>query len=154
MAALAVALWILLHVRKTRGTGSKAGRGTLGARAAAGFVAILATLQALQSVVVLATNWPLWILALGGSAAVETCLLLYGEERRLVSPRNRLALGCLRVTLILLVVLALAQPVRVVEWSESVRRCVAVLIDDSASMQTPDTRLTGSEKIRLAEALG
>ncbi len=152
-AAALVAAWYGLHRLKQR-VAARWLRGLLfAARLAVGFLALLAAFDAMQRGVVLATNWPIWPLALGGAVVVEVLLLLYALERRLVTPRTGVALAALRVALALLVVGMLAQPVRSVEWTRRLERFVAVLVDRSASMHVPDNQMTPAEKVRLAEVL-
>jgi len=110
-------------------------------------------LDALQHVVIYATGWWVWPLALVGAVAVEALLALYGLERRIVPPRIGLALAALRVAMALLVVFMLAQPVRSVEFKRSLQRYVAVLLDTSASMRVADKQMKPFERVRLAEAV-
>ncbi|MCX5675612.1 MAG: hypothetical protein NTX87_11455 [Planctomycetota bacterium] len=120
LAVAAIAAWVLAH-RLSRGGVRKGVRNpttlrfltpflTFAVRVAVGFVAMLAVAQALQRPLTLATNWPLWPIALGGAAAVEAVLALYAMERRTVSRSAGLALAALRVALVALVVMMLAQP--------------------------------------------
>ena len=153
VAVLGLTAWVLLHVHKP--TDVAAGRRSLFMllRVAVGFITTLAILQTSQAIWVLATGWPVWPVALGCVVAIEICLRIYQLERSLVPFRTRCALGVLRVTLIVLVILMLLQPIRIFEWSQRIERVVAILIDDSASMHIPDTRMSPAEKIRLAEYL-
>ncbi len=153
VALAAVAAWGGLHALKAR-TRPRWLRALLfAARCAVGFIALLAAFDVTQRGLLLATNWPIWPLALGGAVAIEGLLLLYALERTIVERRVGLLLAGLRVALVLLVLVMLAQPVRSVEWSRSLQRYVAVLVDRSASMGVPDSQLTPAEKVRLAEAL-
>ncbi|MBE3100110.1 MAG: hypothetical protein IMZ44_23560 [Planctomycetes bacterium] len=154
LAVAAIAAWVLAH-RLSRGGAGRL-RTVLGfaVRVAVGFVAMLAVAQALQRPLTLATNWPLWPIALGGAAAVEAVLALYAMERRTVSRGAGLALAALRVALVALVVMMLAQPVRPWTLDKTLQRFVAVLLDNSASMYVPDSQLTPSEKMRVAEKFG
>ena len=102
----------------------------------------------------LVTNLPLWAFCPLGAAGVEGVVLLYRAERSRVSPTAGRLLMALRVVLLLLVILMLAQPVFVEENSRELKRTVAVLLDDSLSMRVPDTHLAPWEKVRLVEALG
>jgi hypothetical protein len=153
IAAASAALWAAAHrLPPPRARALRAG--LLMGRLGVGFVALLAAAQAAQRVVVLATNWPLWPLALGGAAAVEGILGLYALERRTVSRRVGAALAALRVAAVLLAVAMLTQPVAALHRRRDIPRCVAVLVDDSASMYVADTQMSPAEKVRLAEALG
>ncbi len=153
MALAAAGLWILLHFvwRRPKGMGEQAVRFVV--LAAVGFLTLLAVWQALQRGLVLATNWPLWPIALLGALAVEIALGLYALERRTISRGAGLALSALRVGIIVLVIIMLAQPVRPWNLDKTIQRWVTVMLDTSASMFVPDTQLGPAEKIRLAEAL-
>jgi hypothetical protein len=151
LAIAAIAAWVAAH-RLTRHPTTRLGQiFGFAVRVAVGFAAILAVSQALQRGLVLATNWPLWPLALLGATAIEVILALYAMERQTVSRRLGLALAALRVTLVALVIVMLAQPVWPWVLEKTIQRFVAVLVDNSASMYVPDTQLGASEKMRLAE---
>jgi len=153
VALAALAGWVGLHALRRRTAPRWLHPLLFLACLAAGFLTVLAAFELVQRGLVLATNWPLWPLALLASVAVEVLLLLYALERRIVEPRTGRILAGLRVALVLLVVLMLAQPVRSVEWARNLPRYVAVLVDRSASMLVPDNQMTPAEKIRLAAAL-
>ena len=122
-------------------------------RLGVGFGAVLAAFQAVQRVLVLATNWPLWLLAMAAAGSVELVVGLYAVERGLVSKRVGMILTAFRTLLVLAVVGMLAQPVHSLEVSKLYQRYLAILVDDSGSMQIPDKQLGESAKIRLAETL-
>jgi len=124
----------------------------LSCRLALGFVGVYLTFQALRRILLLATNWPIWPVALATVGLVEAIIWLYRLERRIVPRRTGLALTALRVALLALLALMLIQPVWVSVWSETRRRAVAVLVDASASMQIADRQLRPYQKLRLAEA--
>ncbi len=154
-AVVAAMLWWAVHF-----VGRHPGRVFSGRRAAIagcfiGFVALAATLQALQWRLVYTTRWPLWIPAGLGALAVEGCLALYAVEGRVVRRPavRRLLSGC-RIGLVLLLTLMLAQPVVVTERKQSIDRYVAIIVDDTPSMSIADTPMTVMERLRLAEALG
>lgn len=153
VAIALVAAWVGVHVLRQR-TGARWARAFLmAAGPLAGFLALLAAFDLAQRVVVLATNWPVWPLALLGAVVAEALLLLYALERRIVPRRTGVALAALRVATALLIVLMLAQPVRSIDLTKTLQRFVAVLVDTSASMHVPDKQLTPAEKVRLAELL-
>ncbi|MFP4057908.1 MAG: hypothetical protein ACLF0G_13660 [Candidatus Brocadiia bacterium] len=153
LALAAIAAWAALHLLRRKVAHRGLSGPLLAASVAVGFIALLAVLEAAQNVVVFATNWPLWPLALLAAVAVEALLLLYRLERRIVPRRTGMALGALRVAVALLVVAMLCRPVRPYVSNRTIERYVAVLVDDSASMHVPDTNLGPSDKLRLAEAL-
>ena len=161
MAVAGVAAWVGLHRLKQRVSGTPrgdAGRqmqiALMAAGALVGFLALLAVAQVLLRVIVLATNWSIWPVALLGALAVEVILGLFDLERRTVSRGKALALGVLRVGLVALVILMLTQPIWQWEKERREERFVAVLVDASASMDVPDTRMTPDEKVALANLLG
>ena len=153
MTLALVAAWAALH-RAARTTRAGMGLAMIAARVAVGFLTMLAAAQAAQRIVLLATNWPIWPIALAGALSIEAVLGLYRLERRGVSRPTGIALAVLRGAATLLVVVMLAQPVVSMDRDERLRRYVAVLVDESASMYIPDAQMTPSEKIRLAEMFG
>ncbi len=117
------------------------------------FAALLALAQALQRHLVFATNWSLWPILLAGAVAAELVLVLYAFERMSVPRREGVLLASARTALVLVAVFALCQPVRVFETTRKIDRHVAVLIDQSASMDVPDTGMSPAERVRMAEFL-
>jgi hypothetical protein len=155
-AVAGLAAWVSLHFLKARlaGRADRTLRALmLALRVVVGFATGLAIAQALMRVLVLATNWDLWPMALGAALGIEVVVAVYGLERQTISRRASLALAGLRAVLVALVVLMLTQPARSLQLQEKIRRCLAILIDDSASMFVSDTQLTAAEKVRLAEML-
>ncbi len=149
----AVAAWVALHLLKARTRGLRLRALLAVARVAVGFVTLLAAAQLAGRVLLLTTNWRIWPIALGGAVAVEGLLGLYGLERRTVSRRAGLTLASLRVAIVLAVITMLTQPVLSWELVHEIQRYVAILLDESASMQVPDPQRTAAEKLRLAEML-
>jgi len=154
LALAAIAAWVACHVLTRRIGGRPMRAVAVVGCCLVGFLAMLAAAQALQRGLVLATNWPLWPIALLGAVAVEVVLGLYRLERRTLTRAPGLALAVLRVAIVGLVIVMLAQPVRPWNLDKTIQRFVAVLVDTSASMYVPDTQLGPAEKIRLAETLG
>lgn len=153
MAILLAVLWVGSH-RFCRSLAARwrvpafAGRSLLGA-------AVLAvTAEAAARGLTLATPWPLWAILGGGAILVETVVALYQLERRTLTRPVAVGLSLLRVALLLGLIAMLCQPVLVLDTSRRVRREVAVILDDTASMHVPDTGFSPSEKLRLAETLG
>lgn len=85
-----------------------------------------------------------WVWLLVGASAVALLLLLYREERRLVSRRAGLGLLGLRLVAGAVLVLALFEPIAARSWSEAVRGRVLVAVDDSESMTTVDPDRPGA----------
>ncbi len=146
-------VWYLSHVLVRRRAEKRRWQAVaLAVRTAVGFGALMLAVTAIRRVLVLATNWPLWPIALAGALLVELSLSLYRVERGVVRPSVRRSIGALRVALALLVVFMLMQPVFLRENREEFKRTVAVLVDDSGSMGAADTQLSVTERLRLAEA--
>lgn len=129
-------------------------------RAAVGSAAVLAAVQAALRVVLLTTNWPLWPIAVGAAVGVEVILSLYAFEQGVAcgagpkSLKLKRILPACRVALLLLLAAMLTQPVVSRQQEDSVRRVVAVLVDQSASMMVSDSQMSPGERLRLGEALG
>jgi len=154
LAAAAVGAWIAIHFLWPRPRGCLGRAVRFVGCVLVGFGAMETLWQAMQRGLVLATNWWLWPLALGGALAVETVVALYARERQTVSRPVGLALSGMRVLLVALVIVMLAQPVRPWNLDKTLQRWVAVLLDTSASMYVPDTQLAPGERLRLADRLG
>ncbi|HUU59935.1 MAG TPA: hypothetical protein VMZ50_10345 [Phycisphaerae bacterium] len=149
----AAAAWVATHFLP-RGRRRRVRVLLAGLRLVVGFGAMLGMAQLAQRLLLLGTNWPIWPLALAVAAGVEVILGLYALERRTVSRRTGVVLALLRAAAVVLVVAMLAQPVVPLNRTETIPRCIAVLMDESASMHVPDTQMTAPEKVRLAEMLG
>lgn len=157
LAAMCLAGWVVL--RRRAGRAWKAGPRARLATAillglAMGAAGLWLTCELLLRLVQLETRWPLWLLVAIALAGSEALLWLYGLERKVVSRRAGLALVGLRLSLLALVVLMLLAPVIAVSWSQTHKRPLAVLMDESASMQIRDRQLSPAQRLRLAEALG
>lgn len=149
---LAAALWAALYPVAAR-CGKFLAWPVRGIRLAMLAAALLAGAQGALRLLVLATPWPIWPLALVAAGAVECVVALYRVERGLVSrPAGTVMLTC-RILLVLGAVVMLAQPVWPLNTSRQLARQVAILVDDSASMHIVDARLTDGQKVRLAEAI-
>ncbi|MFP4053885.1 MAG: hypothetical protein ACLFV7_08490, partial [Phycisphaerae bacterium] len=153
-AVLCAGAWVALHQFGRRLTRGRYPLAMAAVRVAVGFLTALLVIQWLHRGLTLATNWPLWPIALAAGGGVELLLWFYALERRTVSRRAGLLLAGLRVALVLLVLGVLTQPVHSLRLREEDTRYLAVLVDDSASMYIADSTLTASEKIRLATMLG
>jgi hypothetical protein len=95
-----------------------------------------------------------WLWLLVGLAALVLLLVLYREERRLVSRRAGLSLLTLRVLAASVLVLALFEPIAARAWRETVRGRVLVAVDDSESMTTVDANRPGNELRALSTSPG
>jgi hypothetical protein len=153
MAVVALAIWVVLHMRRFRRP-SVSKLVLLAGGITAGFASLSAVLRVLDRILTYTSIWPVWAIVLGAAIAVEGILALYAYERGLTSGGPRRALGWLRVALVLLVVLLLLQPVCLMEREDTLRRSVAILMDDSVSMHIADSQMTPTERLRLGVALG
>jgi len=95
-----------------------------------------------------------WTWLLAGAAALALLLVLYREERRLVSRGAGLGLLGLRVLAAAVLVLALFEPIAARTWSEAVRGRVLVAVDDSESMTTVDPNRPPDQLQALASGPG
>lgn len=98
-------------------------------------------------------GWLLTLLAAVGLAAV-CIVLLFNYERRLVSRRLGVALLALRLLAVLVVFLALLEPMLVWTFDREQTGRVLVAVDVSESMATADRHASPAEKLRLARAVG
>ncbi len=106
----------------------------------------------LGRICLLATDWSLWPMALGGVLAAEALIWLYGLERRIVTRKAGMLLISLRLALLGLVILMLLQPVFASAWGRTTKRTLVVLLDESTSMRIADeANLAAHERLRLAE---
>lgn len=151
VAAVLLALWLVslkwrrrFESREAKNFAAIAGFAIIG-------TAIWLVFQTAARFLALATAWPLWVLAALGGAAAEAIFGIYGLERRLVTPESR-GRGLLGLRLLALAILTtiLAQPVRTFLIDREINREVAVLIDDSQSMELSDRRLTATEALDRA----
>ncbi len=152
-AAAAIALWVAAHYLVRRAT-TPWGRAIMFVvRAALGIGAVWLAINALARVVTFATSWRLWACAILCGVGIELVVSLYRLERQTLQPGTRFALGALRLFLVVLLALVLAQPEFIKNFSETEQRYVAVLVDDSTSMDLTDPQASISEKLAWAEVL-
>jgi hypothetical protein len=95
-----------------------------------------------------------WLWVVAALVALVLLLLLYREERRLVSRGSGLALLGLRLLAATVLVLALFEPIASRVWREAVRGRVLVAVDDSESMTTVDPNRPLEERKALATSPG
>jgi len=148
-AVAALAAWIAAHRRSPRGGGLPALLVGLVVRGGLGSLALWLVLQSVGRRIYLATPWPVWVPACLGGFAVEIAISSYAWERGTTRPAMGRALVALRVLMVLLMALMLAQPV----WTDILRkeleRYVLVLVDDSESMRLTD-RGVGRPRLSVA----
>lgn len=149
-AVVVVGAWAGTHVLKGRISNRWQRMGFIAVRLLVGTAAVWSVLQFSARFVVLNTSWSLWFTALVGAAAVECAVELYSTERSMISRRAGWILLGLRIAMILLLTVMLAQPILQWETHTDITRYAAVLLDDSASMHIADRALTPSEKLKLA----
>jgi len=100
------------------------------------------------------TPWPGVLVFALAAAAIAAVVKLYRHEMSLLSKNRARALLVLRIAAILILTWMLAQPTLSWDRLRDVHRRVAVLVDESASMRNPERRLTPTEELDVAQALG
>ncbi len=95
-----------------------------------------------------------WLWLALGVAALTLLVVLYRDERRLVSRRTGLSLLALRLAAAASLVVALFEPIAERSYRETVRGRVIVGVDLSESMATTDPGRSAEEAAKLGEALG
>ena len=154
LAVVGMVAWIIVH-RVLHGR-----RETLRARVRFAILLPVATVgtwclyQLVGRLLYLAGAWPLWISSLVTAAAVEGVSLFYERECSIVPPRLARALTFCRMLAVGITVFILMQPVYVRNRNRSIRRRVAVIVDESSSMNRAETQWTLGERLDMAQALG
>lgn len=116
-----------------------------------------------KGTIAFATSLPAWLIVAGAVVASVVAAATYVRHAGELSRRMRVSLAALRVVAIAILALALARPVLVLSTSIQQRNVVAVVVDDSRSMQVRDTdggsrgdvvtRLAGGPDSALLRAL-
>jgi len=115
-----------------------------------GSVALWLTLGAIKKFVTLEGLWGPRATALAGAALFEAVVLCYRLERRAMPGWGGRAILALRLVFVALLLLVLTEPTMTWTTKEPDERIVAVLVDDSASMDQNDSHATPGEKLGLA----
>ncbi|MCL1888845.1 MAG: hypothetical protein FWF96_08265, partial [Kiritimatiellaeota bacterium] len=151
---LAAALWLgLRHV--TRKYAAKLPfYGMFAPRLVGAVAASWAGFQVIGRFLEYGCRWPIWGAALATGFAVELTAGLYLRERRVIPDRLGLILTTLRSLVIALTAVLIMQPTWVRMKERHFERRVAVLFDDTQSMQFKDELWTVSEKLALGRAFG
>lgn len=123
-------------------------------RCVTAIVAAWAGFQFLGRFVEFGCRWPVWGAALMTGLAVEASAAFYKRERRVVPHRLGLAVSVLRGAVITLAAVLIMQPVAVTSVERHVERRVAVLVDESSSMQFTDELWTPTEKLSWGKEFG
>lgn len=117
-------------------------------------VACWSVIQCLGRYFFLAGYWHVFFVALLAAAAIECVSILYEHECKNLKPKvGRQLVGC-RIAAIVMVLFVLLQPISVGDYPRVIRRTIAVLIDDSDSMNFVDQQWTMEQKLEIASALG
>ncbi len=154
LAVLLPAGWAGLHLIGRRAKRTTAVRVLFAARVLAGFGCFWMLIHGLSWLLMVGGGWTSGLVALSAAAATEAVIWLSAAERKTLAPRiGRWLLG-LRLSLVLLLLCVLLQPVISYETQTRHERFIAVLVDDSASMQLTDPQSTPSEKLGLARLYG
>jgi hypothetical protein len=154
LVVLLLAGWIGVHWARRFVRQERIATVWIALRAFVGFCCWLAIAGAMSRVVELAGNWPRWVIALMAAGAIEAVIGLSRFERQTLSPRFGRSLLALRILLVVLLAVMLLQPVLAFESISTDERFVAVLLDDSASMQLVDNEPTVTERMELARLYG
>ena len=154
LAVLLPAGWAGLHLVGRRAKRTTAIRLLFAARVLAGFACFWMLIHGLGWLLMVGGGWTGGLVAFSAAAATETVIWLSAAERKTLTPRiGRWLLG-LRLSLVLLLLCVLLQPVISYETETRHERFIAVLVDDSASMQLSDPQSTPGEKLGLARLYG
>ena len=152
MALAGIVLWALAHhfiVRKKTPWKIR-----LGILVPVGFAASWMLFQLMGRLLFLAGPWHVALMAALAGASVETVSALYARECSQLPRRRGIAVVACRVAALAAVLFILLQPVMVGERINRIRRRVAVLVDDSASMNFVDKYWTLEERLEVAAAVG
>ena len=128
--------------------------GLLAPRFVTAVVAAWAGFQLLGRFIEYECRWPIWFAALATGLSVEITAAFYQRERRVISNRLGLTLVGLRSLVIVLMALLIMQPVFVRPKARHFERRVAVVLDESNSMQFVDDLWTVSEKLAWGREFG
>lgn len=145
----ALAAWFVLHrYWTTQPRPAMAVRGALLALAA--WLAI----ELVGRVVVLNRGLTQVAVSILAGTSIELMIALFSRERATLLPQVARRLLALRAFLLLLLLAVLLQPVFTFERTVRKDRFVAVLVDESASMDLGDPQSSVSEKLHLARLYG
>src|SRR3954471_23748454 len=97
---------------------------------------------------------PAWAMALLVVAFAIGSVWLYAREPAAIGWRRRLLLAGLRTAALGILVVLLARPVLLAEFGGERPRGVAVLLDNSQSLQQKDRRVSPRDRLRVAIAKG
>ena len=152
LALVALAAWGALHLyfspRRRRDAWLVAAAGMV-----LGSGAVWLGLKALERIVVLDGLWRPALTAMACAALIEIVVLLYRFERQASSPWTGRTILALRLAFVALLMIVLTEPTLTWKKTEPDQRIVAVLMDDSTSMDQSDPQSTPAEKLDLAELL-
>lgn len=151
-ALAALSLWIASHFLDRLLPGRILKVVAFVARIAIGAGALWLACSALSRFLNLMTSWSIPAICLLIAIAVEAVVLLYRRERNFVTPTKGIVLTSLRAALLIVLGAMLLQPEFAWTIPHRFDRYVAILLDDSESMQIVDEQLTASEKLRLVRA--
>ena len=156
LAIVALAAWVASHfIRRRFNLSFWQGLPLLLGRIVVGTVALWSVCSVFSRIsnFELATNWSLWTISVLAAFCIEIIVVIYNLERQIIARRLGLILVALRTAMVLLVACMLVQPVLSKRIFENDERIVAVMMDESTSMDIVDTAWSDSEKLRIADAL-
>jgi hypothetical protein len=146
----AVAIWLLVHfVASLVRSQLLPSLALFFVRCLIASVSLWMIANTLARLIVLSSSWSIPGICIFIAIAIELVFSFYQFERRSVSPGLGRALCGLRIALLLTLGLMLLQPIFAWTFEQTHERFIAVLVDDSQSMQIIDKRLTPAEKLRV-----
>ncbi len=154
LAAAFMYAWLFLFRRVRNDVGGAKGFLAILSRWIVGTLAIWFTFQTVSLALILATPWPLFLLSMLGSAALEALAFLYKFERSATKADTGRAIFRLRLAAIFLVLLILSEPVIKRVIVRKFERQVVILLDQSASMNLTDPQRDVDELMELAAFYG
>ncbi|MBQ2281985.1 MAG: hypothetical protein II332_04365 [Kiritimatiellae bacterium] len=149
-----IALWVVSHIWLKRRKDSFRPRNRYLMVFPIATVASWAVIQCLGRYFFLACYFHVFFLALLSAASIEGVALLYEHERKSLKQNVGIQLVSCRIASLVIVLFVLLQPILVGENHRVIRRTVAVLVDDSDSMNFIDQQWTEEQKLEIASAIG
>ena len=155
LAAIVVALWLTVHflMNKFVTKSFLINSSIFIAGTAVGTAALWLVTNVLSRFILLQTSWSILGICFAISLAIAIVSALYRFEKSFVDSPTAWWLHSLRVILLLGLGLTLMQPIFALNFPKKHEKYVAVLLDESQSMQVVDEQLTDSEKLALVTVL-
>lgn len=153
IAVVAIVGWVLAHVWLKSRADKFRPRNRFLIVLPVATIASWAVIQCVGRFFFLACHWHVFIVALLAAGSIEGVTILYEHERKTIKKNvGRRLVGC-RVAAIVIVLFVLLQPILVGENERVIRRTIAVLVDDSDSMNFVDQQMSLEQKLEIAYLL-